>query len=183
MDRTIGENVVTLRGEMSQKALADAMRERGHKWSQSTVWSVEKGDRPLKLAEAEDLARVLQSGVDRLTRPPKEVTLGRILQRRFVLFDDARTELRASAVQFETSRQDLAWWIRDGIEAGFEAEAAQYSDYVEEEALAVVEPAVAEVAADFKERMEKWFEEGGLRAHGVHRDPAEGDSDDEHPEA
>jgi hypothetical protein len=35
------------------------MRERGWKWSQATVWSVERGDRPLRLAEAEDLAGVL----------------------------------------------------------------------------------------------------------------------------
>lgn len=44
---------------MSQKALADAMRGRGHKWSQSTVWAAEKGDRPLKLSEARDLEDLL----------------------------------------------------------------------------------------------------------------------------
>lgn len=35
------------------------MRARGHKWSQATVWSVEKGDRPLRYLEAVDLAEVL----------------------------------------------------------------------------------------------------------------------------
>lgn len=59
MDRLIGENLVAMRGEMSQKALADAMRDKGHKWSQSTVWAVEKGDRPLKLTEAHDLEDLL----------------------------------------------------------------------------------------------------------------------------
>lgn len=58
-DQWIGRNVATYRGEMSQQALADAMRERGWKWSQATVWSVEKGERPVRLSEAFDLAAVL----------------------------------------------------------------------------------------------------------------------------
>jgi len=48
-----------LRGDRTQQAVADEMRRRGWRWSQATVWSVEKGDRPLRLAEAEDLATVL----------------------------------------------------------------------------------------------------------------------------
>lgn len=44
----------------SQKDVGDAMRLRGHKWSQATVWSVEKGERPLKFAEAGDLAEILR---------------------------------------------------------------------------------------------------------------------------
>ncbi|MFC6154051.1 helix-turn-helix domain-containing protein [Nocardioides yefusunii] len=48
---------------MTQAEVALAMAEGGHgKWSQSTVWSVEKGDRPLRLAEGEDLARILGVG-------------------------------------------------------------------------------------------------------------------------
>ncbi|MBB1482510.1 hypothetical protein H5392_01385 [Tessaracoccus sp. MC1865] len=56
----IGRTVAAWRGDMSQKALADEMRALGHKWSQSTVWSVESGSRPLKLVEAVDLARTLR---------------------------------------------------------------------------------------------------------------------------
>lgn len=52
-------NVARLRGERSQKGVADAMRERGWKWSQATVWAIEKGERPLRLVEADDLATVL----------------------------------------------------------------------------------------------------------------------------
>lgn len=57
---------------MSQQALADAMRELGHKWSQATVWSVERGNRPLRLVEANDLRTVLADGryVD-FSRPPE----------------------------------------------------------------------------------------------------------------
>lgn len=55
-DQRIGEAVIALRADRTQQAVADDMRERGWKWSQATVWSVEKGERPLRLAEAGDLA-------------------------------------------------------------------------------------------------------------------------------
>jgi hypothetical protein len=58
-DKRIGQTVSILRGDRTQQAVAVAMRERGWKWSQATVWSIEKGDRPLRLAEADDLAGVL----------------------------------------------------------------------------------------------------------------------------
>lgn len=44
---------------MSQADVARAMKERGFKWSQATVWAVEKGDRPLRLSEAQHLAEIL----------------------------------------------------------------------------------------------------------------------------
>lgn len=65
-DQLIGQAVIALRGDQTQQAVADAMRERGWKWSQATVWSVEKGDRPLRLAEAGDLAEVLGASVNDL---------------------------------------------------------------------------------------------------------------------
>ncbi len=35
------------------------MRSRGWKWSQATMWSVERGERPLRLTEAKDLVAIL----------------------------------------------------------------------------------------------------------------------------
>lgn len=58
-DRHIGRTMAILRGDKTQQAVADEMRKRGWRWSQATVWSVEKGERALRLAEAEDLADVL----------------------------------------------------------------------------------------------------------------------------
>lgn len=58
-DEQIGRNLASIRGDMSQKDLAEEMRKRGWKWSQATVWSIEKGERPLRLAEAAELAAVL----------------------------------------------------------------------------------------------------------------------------
>lgn len=57
-DARIGKRLQELRGELSQAALASAMAERGHKWSQATVWSVETGRRPIRLAEADDVASI-----------------------------------------------------------------------------------------------------------------------------
>ena len=59
-NQQIGRNLQKLRGERSQQRVADYMRDCKHKWSQSTVWSVEKGDRPLRLTEAKDLAAFLE---------------------------------------------------------------------------------------------------------------------------
>lgn len=70
-DRLIGETVKELRGERSQKTLADEMRSRfGHAWSQSTVWSIETGARPLRLTEAQDLADLLGVSIERLLPTP-----------------------------------------------------------------------------------------------------------------
>lgn len=62
-DARIGKRLGVLRGEMSQANLAAAMAERGHRWSQATVWSVETAKRPLRLAEAEDVAEILDAAV------------------------------------------------------------------------------------------------------------------------
>ncbi|MDB5338703.1 MAG: hypothetical protein JWN70_4322 [Planctomycetaceae bacterium] len=68
-DEQIGANVARARGTLSQKELAQRMRSLGWKWSQATVWSIEKGERPLRLAESEDLAAVLGLGVRGFTSP------------------------------------------------------------------------------------------------------------------
>lgn len=55
LDALIGQNLARLRGDLSQAELAKEMKKRGYKWSQATVWAIEKGDRPLRLAEARDV--------------------------------------------------------------------------------------------------------------------------------
>lgn len=66
-DAQIGRNLASLRNEMSQKDLAEAMRSLGFKWSQATVWSVEKGERPLRLTEATALQEIFGVRFDSLT--------------------------------------------------------------------------------------------------------------------
>lgn len=66
IDERIGQNLAIVRGDTSQKELADRMRERGFKWSQATVWSIEHGERPLRLSEAQEVADILMRPLDML---------------------------------------------------------------------------------------------------------------------
>lgn len=61
-DALLGGNLARLRGEMTQTELAQRMRAAGHKWTQPTVVSVEKGERPLRFSEGIDACVIL--GVD-----------------------------------------------------------------------------------------------------------------------
>jgi len=72
LDERIGSNIVRFRADRSQQSLADAMRDREWKWSQATVWSVETGERPLRLSEAIDLAEVLGIMLPALLALPEE---------------------------------------------------------------------------------------------------------------
>lgn len=145
-DLWIGQNVANARGEMSQQALADAMREAGHKWSQSTVWSVEKGDRPLRLTEASDLSRLLDRSLITFLVPSEEQQLMhavwaglREVRRRQYQVSGAAVELLAAQANL---RRDLAAAKSvdmdrlEGLRQGFrdvatEAEAASMEDYVD----------------------------------------------------
>ncbi|WP_419775703.1 helix-turn-helix domain-containing protein [Microbacterium oxydans] len=49
---------------MSQMDLAKAMRDRGWKWSQATVWSIERGDRPLRWSEGVDMGALTGFGLE-----------------------------------------------------------------------------------------------------------------------
>ncbi|RJN32914.1 helix-turn-helix transcriptional regulator [Nesterenkonia natronophila] len=75
MDKWIGQNVERLRAavEMKQAEVAFEMSEQGFKWSQRTVWAVEKGERPLRLAEAQVLAKLLRTGTGQFVTPPEAV--------------------------------------------------------------------------------------------------------------
>lgn len=112
-DEQIGERLQALRGTViSQAGLANAMKERGHeKWSQATVWSVEQGKRPLRLAEAATLAEILHADVGDLLQSPDEATiaferlrsdLNEVLERQLDLqeaasgFVDAQSKLRGT---------------------------------------------------------------------------------------
>lgn len=65
-DAEVGRVVAQLRGERTQQSVAAAMRDLGWRWSQATVWGVEKGERPLKLREAVVLASILGANVETL---------------------------------------------------------------------------------------------------------------------
>jgi hypothetical protein len=98
---------------MSQQALADAMKRKGWKWSQATVWSIEKGERPLRLIEAVDLVEILDlEGVYELTVTPL-VTMG---WQRLASMSDRVTELHAATLGFLRAQEELAK-VADALEA------------------------------------------------------------------
>lgn len=111
-DRRIGENLARLRGSLTQQALANEMRLRGWKWSQATVWSVEKAERPLRLAEALDVADILGCTVGDFGRLPIELALWHDL-------DEAREGLTRAyrtacdaIEQLERASSELAFMTR-----------------------------------------------------------------------
>lgn len=131
-DATIGANVAILRGERTQKFIADEMRKRGVKWSQTTVWEIESGKRSLKAKEAKILAGVLNTTVDRLFDETATTRVRFVIERgirkvksaeiaasdalekyalvrtqAFALADEALTELEESGVD-----HDEALWIQ-----------------------------------------------------------------------
>jgi hypothetical protein len=104
-DRRTGTAILAARGTTTQQAVANAMRDRGHKWSQSTVWSVEAGERPLKFAEANDLAQILGITINDLSSDPIELE-ATLLSRRHA--DAYRTVVDAAVALFD---------LKDEIEA------------------------------------------------------------------
>ncbi|WP_146243319.1 hypothetical protein [Curtobacterium sp. MCBD17_021] len=113
-DELIGRNVVRLRGDRAQKDVADAMRQRGHKWSQATVWSVEKGERPLRLTEADDLVNVLGYPSVRLSAPDAE-TRGWAMLRELRA---AESELERAVERYIEAQDQLAFAVSEGMISG-----------------------------------------------------------------
>lgn len=67
-DELVGRNIQELRTAraMSQSTLAKELEDRGLPFRQQTIVKVEKGQRPLRLAEAEQIAHVLEVDIDTL---------------------------------------------------------------------------------------------------------------------
>lgn len=107
-ERQIGEAVAKLRGDTSQQAVAESMRLRGWKWSQATVWSVEKGDRPLRLAEAQDLANVFGVSVSQLLEGDSVAAALGKLRAQALLSRDAIEQHTVTLARIRTSLPLLA---------------------------------------------------------------------------
>lgn len=116
LDADIGANLQHLRGAISQTALAKAMSALGHKWSQPTVVAIEKGERPLRYAEAMDVANILQAHVTAFAQTPPEVELTTSWRE----FDKARSALELSLAQYENARLAVKYAILDGLRAGLD---------------------------------------------------------------
>lgn len=103
-DEDIGRNLAQLRGDRTQQEIAEAMRSMGYKWSQATVWSVEKGERPLRLSEAMDVARVLDVDISDLFSTEQESVFRSALRE----MGQARKRLEEAAASYENHQIILA---------------------------------------------------------------------------
>lgn len=174
-DERIGKRLAQLRGKTSQAALAADMANRGHKWSQATVWSVETAKRPLRLAEAVDVAAILGVKVDALLVAD---ALGTAVE-------DARRKIGTAREAKETFREqgyallhacaeveaavEAAQWIAEQSDAPMRARARM--GMLQSEAGDVVDSSLEEVARgvqeEWDEREARFMEESERERNGV----------------
>lgn len=117
-DKQIGRNLAAMRGELSQDDLAARMKGRGYKWSQSTVWSIERGDRPLRLTEALDVLQCLSRSESDIWELLESSDTSREVRGEIKALEDARDALVERWHRFELQRRSLAvtalWLDSDG---------------------------------------------------------------------
>jgi transcriptional regulator with XRE-family HTH domain len=119
-DEQVGLTLSFLRGSMTQKALADAMKIRGWKWSQATVWSVEKGDRPLRLTEAVDVATILEVDVSEFLNDPVMASYSKEMADTLQGQVHAAREITASITKYLEHRERLHVLIQDAHARGID---------------------------------------------------------------
>ena len=120
-DVQAGENLAILRGDMTQSALAAKMRERGWKWSQATVWAIERGDRPLRIAEAVDvLSLVPGAGAGGIEYSLLRPSLTSQLNLRGRAARDAWEAVVAAIVAFRNAQMNLSYVYSQAREEGVE---------------------------------------------------------------
>lgn len=112
-DIQIGRNLTGRRGVRSQQALARAMRNRGWKWSQATASAIEKGERPLKLAEAIDLADELNVSLDDLIQEPEQTAASRVVSYRARQVGFHAASAIRTLIEFERERRELLTAIEE----------------------------------------------------------------------
>lgn len=77
LDKHIGRAVAQWRTSrrMRQVDLADKMQAEHWNWAQATVWNVEQGNRPLRLAEAASLASIFNVSLEALLARPLDAAI------------------------------------------------------------------------------------------------------------
>lgn len=103
-DKELGENLRRLRGDISQKALAERMSELGARWSQPTVASIERGERALKFTEVTLLAEILRIPVSHFVSPGITAEVTQRAHAARMAYD----QLRAAISAYEETRLQLA---------------------------------------------------------------------------
>lgn len=100
-DKRVGQNLARFRMKMPQQELADEMRRRGFKWSQATVWSTEKGERPVRLSEVVALSEILDRPYDSFF----------VEERKIDFVEKVMVQKDLLALRREALKQQIKTWI------------------------------------------------------------------------
>jgi hypothetical protein len=135
------------------------MKARGWKWSQATVWSVEKGERPLRLAEAEDI-RVILGTLWSLTMEDADTRVA-IATRQMARADE---DLREAVRGFLSARLDLKFCAEDpDVSTGI---AAHVQDWLARDPVDVVR--TVQLEDEIKDEADAKLHEALDADHGQH---------------
>lgn len=111
-DEAVGRNIQELRKArgMSQAALARALEERGLPFRQQTIVKVEKGQRPLRLIEAEEISMALEVDIRALVDIEDEPRFDRLAMviRQTTAVNEAWTALEDQAIAMYDAQSTLA---------------------------------------------------------------------------
>jgi transcriptional regulator with XRE-family HTH domain len=150
-DQRLAYNMRVLRKRtgLSQAALAAAMAARGHPWHQQTVVRAESAARVLPFTEAADLAEILGTTLDRLTRPSGEA--------------QAVESLDAAGWSVVEAHEVIAKGVEELLAAvdAVRAHAARYED--------AVSPRVQDARTDARDRVAVYGDPGEAVAEGIRR--------------
>lgn len=97
------------RAKLSQREVADHLRERGIPWHQQTVVRLESGEQRVRLGEAEALADIVGSSVSLLMRPADLDRAASDILSAAAKVRESRRKLAEATARFDT---DVAWLRR-----------------------------------------------------------------------
>ena len=119
-DERFGTNLRALRERagISQSALADAMNERGHTWHQQTVGRIEAGRQSARIGEAEDIAVILKTTVDRLIWTTQEASAGMLLDMTIARAENGFEQITSGTAELLWAQFQLEASVSDAERAG-----------------------------------------------------------------
>jgi hypothetical protein len=116
-DRAIGANVAILRGDTPQKQIAEKMSAYGIKWTQTTVWEIEKGRRSLKAKEARYLAEIFGVSSSVIIGDTEGAQISKTTQDYAAKLKELRLGILSKITEYESLREEVQEWSEQLIEA------------------------------------------------------------------
>ena len=159
----------------SQAGIAKLMRERGWPYHPQTVQRIEAGHRKVSVGEAEALARILSTTVDRLTWPGRAASAAAFLDQGIARVQNAAEEIAAQTSNLLYGQWQLATSAGEAERAGYHqssrirdlaTEARTVLEYTPEQAI----EAGREYFSNLRETGDQWRQ----RRRGVSSEPHRG---------